>query len=116
MPGQLLVAGSDGYIGTLLCRRLADDFDVTGFDAGYYRDAYLFAPTWALPRTITGDIRRIAIEDLAGVTAVACLSDLTDPLSQAFPELARAINCSGLARFARLCKPPCHACPYKLAA
>lgn len=104
MSNKVLVTGSDGYIGTVLCRKLQSQFDVTGLDAGYYRNDYLYAPLWNLPGTITKDIRKVTAEDLRGFEAVICLSDLNDPLSQVYPDITRETNYEGPARFASLCK------------
>ncbi len=104
MRNKVLVTGSDGYIGTVLCGKLQDEFDITGLDTGYYRNDYLYAPLWNLPRTITKDVRHVTVEDLQDVEAVICLSDLNDPLSQAYPDIIRKTNFAGPARFATLCK------------
>lgn len=104
MRDKILVVGSDGYIGSILCRKLQNNFNVTGYDTGYYRGAYLYSPQWNLPKTITKDIRLITAEDIKGFKAVICLSDLNDPLSQNYPEVTKKINYEGLARFASLCK------------
>jgi nucleoside-diphosphate-sugar epimerase len=104
MSNKILVVGSDGYIGSQLCKKLQENFDVTGYDTGYYRGAYLYSPQWNLPKTITKDIRLITIDEIIGFKAVVCLSDLNDPLSQNYPEVTKKINYEGLARFATLCK------------
>lgn len=104
MKSKVLVTGSDGYIGSVLCRQLQEQFDVTGLDAGYYRGSYLYSPLWDLPRTITKDVRHVTVDDLKGFTAVICLSDLNDPLSQAYPEITKKTNYEGPAHFAKLCK------------
>lgn len=104
MSDKVLVTGSDGYIGTVLCRKLQEKFDVTGLDAGYYRSAYLYPPNWNIPKTITKDVRQLMVNDLKEFSAVICLSDLNDPISQAYPELTRITNYEGLARLATLCK------------
>jgi len=88
----------------VLCRRLQEQFDVTGLDTGYYRNSYLYSPLWDLPRTITKDIRHATADDLKGFKAVICLSDLNDPLSQAYPEITKKTNYEGPARLAKLCK------------
>lgn len=82
MRDNILVVGSDGYIGSLLCKKLQDSFRVTGYDTGYYRGSYLYSPQWNLPKTITKDIRLVTVDDIKEFKAVVCLSDLNDPLSQ----------------------------------
>lgn len=104
MRDNILVVGSDGYIGSVLCRKLQDNFDVTGYDTGYYRGSYLYSPQWNLSKTITKDIRLITVDDIRGFKAVVCLADLNDHLSQNYPGVTKKINYEGLARFASLCK------------
>lgn len=104
MRDNILVVGSDGYIGSLLCKKLQDSFRVTGYDTGYYRGSYLYSPQWNLPKTITKDIRLVTVDDIKEFKAVVCLSDLNDPLSQNYPATIKKINYDGLARFASLCK------------
>jgi len=88
----------------MLCAKLQEKFDVTGLDAGYYRNDYLYTPLWNMPAVITKDIRQVTAADLEGFDAVICLSDLNDPLSQAYPEITKKTNYEGPARFAILCK------------
>lgn len=104
MKSKILVTGSDGYIGSVLCGILGEKFEVIGLDTGYYRDAYLYSPHWDLPQTISKDIRNITADDLKEFEAVICLSDLNDPLSQSYPEVTQQTNYEGPARFASLCK------------
>lgn len=104
MTNNVLVVGSDGYIGSLLCKKLQDSFSVTGYDTGYYRGAHLYSPQWNLPKIITKDIRLITLDDIRGFKAVICLSDLNDPLSQVYPDITNKINHKSLVRFASLCK------------
>lgn len=104
MRDKVLVTGSDGYIGSVLCRKLQENFDVTGLDTGYYRNSYLYSPLWELPRTITKDIRQVTVNDLKDYRAVVCLSDLNDPLSQVYPGVTKKTNYEGPARFASFCK------------
>ena len=104
MRDNILVVGSDGYIGSILCKKLQEIYDVIGYDTGYYRGAYLYSPQWNFPKTTTKDIRLITVDDVIDIKAVICLSDLNDPLSQIYPGLTKKINYHGLARFASMCK------------
>lgn len=74
MRDKVLVTGSDGYIGTVLCGKLQEKFDVIGLDAGYYRNDYLYAPLWNLPRTITKDVRQVTVDDLQDIQTVPRLA------------------------------------------
>lgn len=104
MNCKILVTGSDGYIGSILCKKLQGKAEVTGLDTGYYRSNYLYIPTWNFSETISKDIREITIDDLRVFDTVICLSDLNDPLSQVYPELTERTNFEGPAQFATLCK------------
>jgi len=75
--------------------------DVTGLDAGFYRDGMLFdAQTPAVP-TISRDIRHVTPEDLVGFDAVIHLAELSnDPLSQHNPALTYKLNGDGSASLA----------------
>ena len=79
--------------------------EVTGLDAGFYRDGLLFDPgTPAIP-TLTKDIRQVTSDDLKGYDAVIHLAELSnDPLSQHNPELTYALNGDGSASLARAAK------------
>ncbi len=101
---RALVVGNEGYIGTVLCRRLQDTYEVFGCDIGYYRDAYLVAPRWDLPATRSVDVRDLRTDELVGIDVVICLSDLNDPTSHAFPDAARSIGVDGNVRLARSCR------------
>ena len=38
---KILVTGSQGYIGTVLCQILKEKYNVVGYDVGYYKDNVL---------------------------------------------------------------------------
>lgn len=94
---RVLVTGCDGYVGALLGPYLiARGFDVTGLDAGFYREGWLYPWPGTFPKVVTKDIRAIEPEDLRGFDAIAHLAELSnDPLGQQDPELTYEINHGG---------------------
>ena len=100
-PGKralnVLVTGSDGYIGAVLCPMLMEaGHEVTGLDTGFYRRGWLFDDRKARPRTISRDIREVTADDLSGFDAVIHLSELSnDPLGENDPDLTMAVNHRG---------------------
>jgi nucleoside-diphosphate-sugar epimerase len=103
MPKKILIAGVEGYIGTVLASHLVDKYDVFGIDTGYYSNSILY-PSISKITTIKKDIRDVTQEDVRDAWAVICLSDLNDPTSQIYPEVTRKINFEGLKNFAVICK------------
>jgi nucleoside-diphosphate-sugar epimerase len=103
---KLLVTGTDGYIGVLLADVLAKrGHDVTGLDAGFYRDGLLYNGVPTPARQIKQDIRDITHDDLRGYDAVVHLAELSnDPLGQHNRELTFQINHRGSVALATKCK------------
>lgn len=91
---DILVTGADGYIGTVLCARLADQgHRVVGLDTGYYRAGLLYNDGRDRPRLLNRDIRTIRTADLEGFDAVVHLAELSnDPLGANDPERTFQIN------------------------
>ncbi len=103
---NILVTGTDGYIGTMLAPALAErGHTVVGLDSGFYRDGCLYTGVPQPHRTIKKDIRRITEEDLRGFDAVVHLAELSnDPLGQHNPQLTYNINHQGSVDLANKCK------------
>lgn len=106
---KVLITGVDGYIGAVLAPLLMRrGHDVTGMDAGLYRDGWLYSDltlSQTQPRVLSKDIRRVEAEDVAGVDAVVHLAELSnDPLGENNPELTYEINHRGSVRLAELAK------------
>lgn len=102
---KVLVTGTEGYIGSRLAPWLiAHGHEVTGLDAGFYRDGTLYLDPLGLPqlpRTIIKDLRSITRADFEGFDAVVHLAELSnDPLGQSNPEVTFEINHKGSVKIA----------------
>ena len=97
---NVLVTGSAGYIGSVLCPYLvAAGHDVVGLDTGYY-DGCDFGPHDGEVRRIDLDVRDVRPEHLVGFDAVVHLAALSnDPLGDLRLELTHEINHFGTARW-----------------
>ena len=104
---NLLVTGTDGYIGVLLAPYLMQKgHTVTGVDTGFYREGWLYqGASDQGPRTIQKDIRLLTESDLHGFDAVLHLAELSnDPLGQLNPNITFKINHQGSVDLARKAK------------
>ena len=76
---NILVTGSDGYIGSLLTTVLIDQgYNVTGLDTGYYREGSLYDSSNVIYKTIRKDIRNLKAEDLNGYDVVIHMAELSN--------------------------------------
>lgn len=104
---KVLVTGYEGYIGSRLTPILqSHGHEVRGLDTNFYTDGLLYDGLEA-PRSGASkkDIRRMTVEDLAGVDAVVHLAELSnDPLSMHDEDNTYAINHKGSVHIAELCK------------
>ena len=106
---NILVTGTDGYIGSVLVPILTRaGHSVTGLDTGYYRDGWLYSrPKFdsESPRTIVKDLRLVDAGDLKGIDAIVHMAELSnDPLGENKPEITNEINHVGSIRLASLAK------------
>ena len=103
---NVLVTGTDGYLGSLLAPLLLRrGLNVTGVDTGYYRAGWLYNPTGAAVKTLNKDLRRINAEDLAGIDAIVHMAELSnDPAGDLAPHITYEINHKGSVRLAEVAK------------
>jgi nucleoside-diphosphate-sugar epimerase len=103
---NILVTGTDGYLGSLLPPVLLDlGHHVTGVDTGFYKSGWLYNGQRHTPRTLNKDIRDITTADLAGMDAVVHMAELSnDPVGQLAPHITYDINHKASVRLASLAK------------
>ena len=72
---KILITGTEGYLGCLLAPELLrDGHDVLGVDTGFYKAGWLYNGVDTTPHTLVKDIRRLTVDDLAGIDAVVHLA------------------------------------------
>ena len=102
---RVLVAGHDGYIGTVLVPVFQEaGHEVTGLDCGWYRECTFGAPPPDVP-AIWKDVRQATIEDLRGFDAVVHLASISnDPVGDLNPDATMDVNLRGTVLLARVAK------------
>lgn len=103
---QILLTGSDGYLGSLLSTALLKlGHEVVGLDTGYYKERLLYCNGGSSPRTLVKDLRQVDGSDLAGVDAIVHMAELSnDPAGQLAPHITYEINHKGSVRLAELAR------------
>ncbi|HET9155255.1 MAG TPA: SDR family oxidoreductase [Myxococcaceae bacterium] len=102
---RILVTGSRGYIGTVLCPFMqAAGHEVVGLDTDLYRRS-TFGQWSESARTVVKDVRDVQREDLAGFEAIIHLAALSnDPLGDLDRALTLDINHRASVRLASLAR------------
>lgn len=102
---RVLVNGDRGYIGTVMVPILqAAGHDVVGLDIGWY-DGCDFGPQPGGYTSLTGDIRDVTVEDLAGFDAVIHLAAISnDPIGHLNPEATCSVNADAVGHIGSVAK------------
>ena len=101
---RVLVTGSDGYIGSVLCPMLERaGHEVVGLDTGLFKKMDFQDNT--SPSTSWGDVRDVGAEVFEGIDGVVHLAALSnDPLGNVDPDLTYGINERASVRMAEMAK------------
>lgn len=102
---NILVTGSDGYIGAVLTKQLIKlGYTVTGLDTLYF-DNVTFGTSERTYPLLRKDIRSLGGMSLSHFDAIIHLAALSsDPLGQMNPKLTEEINLQATVRLAKLAK------------
>ena len=102
---RVLVTGSAGYVGSVLCPIFEQHgHEVVGLDTGYY-DGCDFGVYDGQPERLRVDVRDVEPAHLEGFEAIVHLAALSnDPLGDLSPELTHEINHEGTVGVARAAK------------
>ena len=102
---NLLITGSQGYIGTHLTSHLLNKgYKVVGLDSGFFKSCNI-VPINENVETFEKDIRDLEIADLTGIDIVIHLAALSnDPIGELDSKLTFEINHEGAVRVAQLAK------------
>lgn len=102
---KILVTGSEGYIGSVLTKKLEElGHEIIGYDIGYYSECIISKVDEKFKK-IKKDIRDIEVEDLKNVDAIVHLAGLSnDPLGEFQPSLTEEINYSATLKIAKIAK------------
>jgi nucleoside-diphosphate-sugar epimerase len=101
---RVLVTGIDGYLGCLVAPELLRrGHEVTGVDTGYYRQGWLYNGIDVTAKTLTKDIRHVAVKDLEGFDATVHMAELpNDPQGQLASNIICQVNRKGSIRLANI--------------
>ena len=101
---KILLTGNQGYIGSVLSNILASEYDVVGYDVGYFKDCNLLQ-TIELTKQISKDTRDISLDDLRDIDVIIHLAALSnDPLGELNSNLTKEINFEATKKIADLAK------------
>jgi nucleoside-diphosphate-sugar epimerase len=96
---NILITGSQGYVGSVVVKRLKQHFpstEIQGIDAGFFQNKisnFDIAPEMFLSKLIFKDVREINATDLVGVDAVVHLAAISnDPMGSKFVQQTDDIN------------------------
>ena len=105
---KILLTGSEGYIGSILCPMLIkNNYDILGIDNCYYSEGNITETSLPFYQLIKKDIRDIEVDDLVDkkINAIVHLAALSnDPLGFLDEELTYDINYRSTVRLAEIAK------------
>ena len=79
---RVLITGNLGYIGTVLSKELENEFKITGYDIGYFKDCILQKQKNTFKQIIK-DIQQVNKSDIENIDAIIHLAALSnDPLGE----------------------------------
>ena len=79
---RVLITGNLGYIGTVLSNELEEEFEIVGYDIGYFKDCILKKQKTTFKQIIK-DIHKVNKSDIDGIDAIIHLAALSnDPLGE----------------------------------
>ncbi len=101
---RVLITGNLGYIGTVLCKELENEFEVIGYDIGYFKDCILQKQNNTFKQKIK-DIHKINKSDIENIDAIIHLAALSnDPLGEFDKNNTYQTNYLATMKLARLAK------------
>ena len=111
MTKKIIILGNLGYIGPVLTkylRSLKKDYELIGFDTGFYLGC-LLKPEYSYDRYLSsqiyGDIRSFNKELLKDIHAIVCLAAVSnDPIGKIYEKQTLEINASSAIQIAHAAK------------
>lgn len=108
---KILVTGNLGYVGPTVMQQLKSSYptaELYGMDLGIFAHCLTGAkvfPERIIHNQIFKDVRKVALSDLEGFTAVVHLAAISnDPMGNTFAEVTDQINCQSSIKIAKLAK------------
>lgn len=101
---KVLITGNLGYIGSVLTSEMKDNYEIVGFDIGYFKDCIL-KETKSAFKQIIKDINDIDKADLENIDAIVHLAALSnDPLGEFDKKNTYQTNYKSTLQLAKLAK------------
>ena len=103
---KVLVTGNLGYVGTVLTNFLIKDYEIIGFDIGYFKNCIIQTIDTKIKfKQIIGDINKITKKNLKNIDYIIHLASLSnDPLGEINKKLTIRTNHHSTVKLARLSK------------
>lgn len=108
---KILILGNLGYVGpelTKLLRKTYPEYELTGFDCGFFSKFYttdLFSPDNLLDTQLYGDVRTSEVLDLSQFDTIIALAAISnDPIGNKFEAVTLDVNCDSIVQIAKRAK------------